>query len=150
MKEMRECWVCDVCGFAWIVSGEAPSHCASSKCRSRKWNKGESSADNQSGIDVPMLRGKDSVEGNSARINRGRKISGTTVDGQRGEPPVNLADRVQRRPASGAERLTVGSGVVVAESQKPAATAKPRSMAAKCPHGYMNWMTCRNAGGGCE
>lgn len=149
MEEMRKCWVCDVCGFAWLVTGEAPSHCASSKCRSRKWNKGEASANNQGGIDVPVLRGKDSMEGNSARTNRGRKVSGTTVDRQRGESPVNLADRVQGRLARKTSGLIAGSGVVVAGTQKPAAPAKNRSLTERCPHDYQNWMVCRNAGGGC-
>ena len=41
MREKRDCWVCEVCGFAWLVRGkEIPTHCASSKCRSRKWNGG--------------------------------------------------------------------------------------------------------------
>lgn len=29
---------CDVCGHEWIATSAAPSHCASSKCRSRRWN----------------------------------------------------------------------------------------------------------------
>ena len=39
MREKRDCWVCDICGFAWLASSDVPpSHCASSKCRSRQWN----------------------------------------------------------------------------------------------------------------
>lgn len=34
---------CDVCGHEWVPAKVAiPSHCTSSKCRSRKWNKGVS------------------------------------------------------------------------------------------------------------
>ena len=41
MREMRECWVCEVCGWAWLKTGEeAPANCASNKCRSRRWNGG--------------------------------------------------------------------------------------------------------------
>ena len=31
-------WVCDVCGHTWIASELVPTHCASSKCRSRRWD----------------------------------------------------------------------------------------------------------------
>jgi hypothetical protein len=31
-------WVCDKCGHIWIASDLVPTHCASSKCRSRQWN----------------------------------------------------------------------------------------------------------------
>ena len=41
MQEIRMCWVCEVCEWAWLKSGEEPpTNCASNKCRSRKWNKG--------------------------------------------------------------------------------------------------------------
>jgi hypothetical protein len=40
MEDKRACWVCEVCGFAWLKSDVVPSHCASSKCRSRQWNRG--------------------------------------------------------------------------------------------------------------
>lgn len=33
-----DCWKCDVCGFRWIKGEIWPTHCASKKCRSRKWN----------------------------------------------------------------------------------------------------------------
>jgi hypothetical protein len=33
----RQAAHCDICGHEWLSTGE-PSHCASSKCRSRKWN----------------------------------------------------------------------------------------------------------------
>lgn len=37
-----DCWKCDDCGFRWIKTEAWPERCASSKCRSRKWNqKGE-------------------------------------------------------------------------------------------------------------
>lgn len=28
---------CDICGHEWIPDG-SPTHCASSKCKSRRWN----------------------------------------------------------------------------------------------------------------
>jgi hypothetical protein len=34
-----ECWKCDECGHRWIKGDTWPSHCASSKCRKRTWNK---------------------------------------------------------------------------------------------------------------
>ena len=33
-----ECWKCDLCGFRWIKTEIWPERCASSKCRSRRWN----------------------------------------------------------------------------------------------------------------
>ena len=36
-----ECWKCDVCGFRWIKSEVWPAQCASSRCRSRRWNGGQ-------------------------------------------------------------------------------------------------------------
>ena len=33
-----ECWKCDACGHRWIKAEGIPAQCASSKCRSRKWN----------------------------------------------------------------------------------------------------------------
>ena len=44
MMEKRWCWVCEQCGFAWIVKfdkpGEAvmPEQCPSSHFRSRQWD----------------------------------------------------------------------------------------------------------------
>jgi hypothetical protein len=39
MIEWRRCWVCELCGFAWIKSSETPpAQCVSGRCRSRKWN----------------------------------------------------------------------------------------------------------------
>lgn len=35
---LRECWVCVICTHAWIKGKKVPTHCASSKCRSRRWN----------------------------------------------------------------------------------------------------------------
>ena len=32
---------CDICGHEWLPRMPSPSHCASSKCRSRRWNSGE-------------------------------------------------------------------------------------------------------------
>lgn len=34
-----ECWKCDECGHRWIKGEVWPTHCASSKCRKRSWNK---------------------------------------------------------------------------------------------------------------
>ena len=34
-----ECWRCDECGHRWIKGETWPTHCASSKCRKRTWNK---------------------------------------------------------------------------------------------------------------
>lgn len=41
MIEKRDCWVCEVCKFAWLIADRdrPPEWCASAKCRSRKWNK---------------------------------------------------------------------------------------------------------------
>lgn len=36
-----EAWTCDVCGHTWLKGTTKPTHCASSKCRSRKWNVGK-------------------------------------------------------------------------------------------------------------
>ena len=38
-----DCWKCDECGHRWIKTGAIPTHCASSKCRKRSWNKKERS-----------------------------------------------------------------------------------------------------------
>ena len=39
--EQRDCWICVVCGFAWLAENSAkpPVQCASNRCRSRKWNR---------------------------------------------------------------------------------------------------------------
>lgn len=37
-NESVKVWVCDVCGHRWIAGELVPTHCASSKCRSRKWD----------------------------------------------------------------------------------------------------------------
>ena len=34
----RDCWQCDVCGFTWLKGEALPVNCASSKCRTRRWN----------------------------------------------------------------------------------------------------------------
>lgn len=39
-ENTAETWVCDVCGHYWLKGENKPTHCASSKCRSRKWNAG--------------------------------------------------------------------------------------------------------------
>jgi len=39
MREQRDCWVCERCGFVWVVRGtKTPDQCPSRLCRSRKWN----------------------------------------------------------------------------------------------------------------
>ena len=45
----RDVWMCDACGHEWLKGDKLPTHCASSKCRSRKWNKGGE----QSCVSVP-------------------------------------------------------------------------------------------------
>jgi hypothetical protein len=38
-KMMREVWVCDVCGWAWIAESDGvPERCPSRKCRKKNWN----------------------------------------------------------------------------------------------------------------
>lgn len=44
-----ECWKCDECGFRWIKSETWPERCASSKCRSRRWNNGDNNTSASSG-----------------------------------------------------------------------------------------------------
>lgn len=48
--ESVKVWVCDVCGHRWIAGELVPTHCASSKCRSRKWDNTPS----EPTIDVPI------------------------------------------------------------------------------------------------
>ena len=44
MMEKRWCWVCERCGFVWVVKFESPGvaivpeQCPSSRCRKRSWN----------------------------------------------------------------------------------------------------------------
>ena len=45
--------------------------------------------------------------------------------------------------------LRLESDSVVLKGQRVAAEGKFRG-AGKCPHGWKDWMTCRNNGGGCE
>jgi hypothetical protein len=37
-EDLKPVWVCDKCGHTWLQSERMPTHCASSKCRSRRWN----------------------------------------------------------------------------------------------------------------
>src|SRR5271170_7185469 len=63
-----ECWKCDECTHRWIKTEIYPSHCASSKCRSRKWDKGgtnEVRDDNHSNKQVA-----DGVSGNLGKRER--------------------------------------------------------------------------------
>ena len=61
MREKRDCWVCNKCGFAWLVKNDAPpSHCASSKCRSRVWNLDEESSQSKK---VPVKETESPEEG---------------------------------------------------------------------------------------
>lgn len=42
---MVPAWKCGECTHVWLKVGDKePTHCASSKCRSRKWNKGGGAA----------------------------------------------------------------------------------------------------------
>ena len=109
MREERDCWVCEVCGFAWLVRGkDIPTHCASSKCRSRRWNGGI-----------------------------GRPVQEKPIEKDALMPsPIKPVPVVVKRPS-------------VVEPQKLAASAINRSPTAKCPHGWTNWMVCRNNNGGC-
>ena len=37
-------WKCEQCEHVWLAqAGKVPTHCASSKCRSRKWNESKQS-----------------------------------------------------------------------------------------------------------
>ncbi len=54
-----ECWKCDVCGHRWIKGEVWPDTCASSKCRSRRWNSAAKSApvvDPVRGVSQPVER----------------------------------------------------------------------------------------------
>jgi len=48
-----ECWKCDVCGHRWIKTELWPSHCASSRCRSRRWNGGQVQPVKSEPVSVP-------------------------------------------------------------------------------------------------
>lgn len=48
-------WVCDVCGWVWLQGEKIPSHCASNKCHSRRWN-------HKAGSDVAILAAKPESE----------------------------------------------------------------------------------------
>ena len=43
-REARDCWVCDVCGFVWLVGEVQPVQCPSRACRSSRWNAGDGGA----------------------------------------------------------------------------------------------------------
>ena len=39
MRAKRDCWVCEECGWAWLVTGtKMPERCPSRKCRKTTWN----------------------------------------------------------------------------------------------------------------
>ena len=50
-----ECWKCDVCGHRWIKTELWPSHCASSRCRSRRWNGGQVQPVKPESVTVPAV-----------------------------------------------------------------------------------------------
>ncbi|MEG9430739.1 hypothetical protein [Terriglobus sp. ADX1] len=54
--DTRAAWVCDVCGHEWLQGTTVPTHCASSKCRSRKWNAGTGKRSLQVERDVMLHR----------------------------------------------------------------------------------------------
>ena len=68
----------------------------------------------------------------------------TTRQGKR-EPSKESLQAVPR------ESSYVGSEVnSESKSDRSGKSVAPFRGSGKCPHGYMSWMTCRNANGGCQ
>lgn len=58
--ENRECWVCDECGHPWLKVGEVvPLQCASTKCRSRRWNASTGKSEQKYCATLPQERKKE-------------------------------------------------------------------------------------------
>ena len=122
----RKSWHCDVCGFEWLrTEGIIPAQCASSKCRSRKWNiqgvelneKRNGGADR--GIRAVAAQKKSSGKENSATTEKGGAIKSEIAN--------------TGKASSGASAVAV--------------TWFPNSM---CPHGWMNSFACAAKDGGCK
>lgn len=130
----RESWHCDVCGFEWLkTDGINPVQCASSKCRSRKWNLLGGATDDQGGVLERIKVG--AVGGLEPGDTSGGKIGGELLGVRNG--------------ASGAGRVN-GKGdskVGKAIPEKVSAGWFPHD---KCPHGWQNSFACEQGGGGCK
>ena len=164
---------CEVCGHIWVsdavlqsshiqldeptrVADEIglPIRCA--KCKSPYWNREGRWVD----LNVP-----DGVFGRG-RINGGKLGAGTGDNSRVDKRGVGgaIAESDTGAVLTGRVRAVAGrSGGTVAganrgrgkKSSEDAPGGEKQAMtpfrgSGKCPHGYMNWFTCRDARGGCE
>jgi hypothetical protein len=158
--EWRRCWVCEVCGFVWLKTGEQPpAQCASKLCRSRRWNTAQVQP-------APQVEQPHQVEANSPTSAR----SGCSTLPPRGKaaktlkaaaaPAINPADHVQPasslppvpipagepvscvRPGQSLVQPSDGAGAPSRFAQVVKALSTPHAFGARCPHDFANWLAC--------
>lgn len=141
--ERRQCWVCEVCGWAWMITGDTPPlQCVSVRCRSRRWHASASPGKTSPVAPPPSMA-------DDARPDAGRKTATRKAPQPDAASPRQLASvapiqpripRVRSDESDIAQALLPSAAPALARLAD--AVALPRKVGEMCPHGFSSWLVC--------
>ena len=152
--EWRKCWVCEVCGFAWLQMSESmPPQCVSGKCRSRRWTtKAKQSATPKPvellHVEPPQadpLKPRSKPAPHAKPVTRSQVQPRYHLQTAASLPTLTGPDEIQPPPVR-LDQPLMQAASPVDESAKLAQIVKtlstPHRVGEMCPHHYANWMQC--------